>query len=116
MLEGTIGDTQMVLVRLAPDGPVDGAPVWTVISGNSTLLSDPTHPAWDDTLAEGMQMFLVSETLPTDTAGPVDTQYQVTADVQMGTQVTNLSEDILLHIVNMASTLGLTAAPPIAKP
>jgi hypothetical protein len=116
MLEGTIGDTQMILVTLKPDGPVDGVPVWTVLSGNSTLLSDPTHPAWDKTLPEGMQSFLVSETLPAGELGPVDTEYEVSADVDMGAGTQHLTDSILIHVVNMASTLGLTAAPPIAKP
>jgi hypothetical protein len=84
MLEGTISDLQMIHVKLAPDGPVDGIPLWTVLTGKSTLLSDSTHLAWDPTLPEGMQMFLVSETLPAGELGPVDTEYEVSADVDMG--------------------------------
>ena len=116
MLEGTIADFQMIHVRLAPDGPVDGPPQWSVISGKSTLLSDPAHPAWDATLAEGMQIFLVSETLPSGELGPVDTEYEVSADVDMGAGTQHLTDTIVLHVVNQASTLGLVAAPPIAKP
>lgn len=116
MLEGSIGDTQMVLVTLHPDGPVDGVPQWSVVSGNSTLLSDPAHPSWDSTLADGMQMFLVSETLPAGDPGPDDTEYQVSADVDMGAGMQTISESIMLHVVNMASTLGLTASMPVAKP
>jgi hypothetical protein len=116
MLEGTIGDTQMVLVRLNPDGPVDGVPQWSVLSGNSTLLSDPSHPAWDASLPEGYQAFLVSETFPATETGPMDTEYQVSADVDMGTGMTTLTESIILHVVNMAGTLGLTASMPVQKP
>jgi hypothetical protein len=115
-MDGTIGDTHMVLVRLNPDGPVDGAPVWSVVSGNSTLLSDPAHPGWDPTLPEGHQMWLVSETLPSGENGPVDTEYAVEADIDMGATTNHLRETITLHVVNMASTLGLTAAPPVQKP
>jgi hypothetical protein len=115
-MEGTIGDTQMVLVTLKPDGPIDGIPVWAVVSGNSTLLSDPSQPGWDGALPEGLQMWLVSETLPTAENGPLDTLYSVEADVEMGTGVSHISETITLHVVNMASTLGLTASPPVLKP
>jgi hypothetical protein len=115
-MEGTIGDTQMVLVTLKPDGPIDGVPVWAVVSGNSTLLDDPSQPGWDVELAEGMQKWLVSETLPSTENGPLDTVYSVDADVDLGTGVNHLSETITLHVVNMASTLGLTASPPVLKP
>jgi hypothetical protein len=116
MAEGTINDTQMVLVTLNPDGTVDGAPTWSVKSGLSTMFSDPTHPSWDATLPEGYQMFLVSETLPTDVDGPVDTVYQVEADVDKGTGIELLNEEIVLHVINRAATLGISMSMAIAKP
>lgn len=115
-LEGTLNDTDMVLIKLMPDGPVQGAPVWSVASGNGTLLSDPTHQAWDQTLPEGHQMFLVSQTLPSGEPGPVDTVYEVMADVDLGTAVEALVDQIIMHVVNKASSLGLTASMPMPKP
>lgn len=116
MLTGTIGDEQMVLVTLKPDGPIDGTPTWGVVSGNSTLAADPTGPGWDASLPAGYQMFLVSETLPAGQDGPMETVYEVSADVDMGSGVQTLTEGITLSVVNMAGTLGLTASQPVAKP
>src|SRR5262245_8770639 len=115
-IEGTINDRQMVLVTLAPDGPVDGVPAWSVKSGNGTLRSDPTHAGWDASLPEGYQMFLVSETLPNGETGPVTTVYEVSADVDMGTGVRTLTEAMTMHVINEASSLGVTAGFPVDKP
>jgi hypothetical protein len=127
MAEGTINDTQMTLVTLHPDGTVDGAPQWSVVSGNSTMLGDPAvwdaanlfpdaHAAWDAALPEGYQMFLVSETLADTEDGPVDTEYLAQADVDKGTGVELLTESLTLHVVNRATTLGVTMSMAIGKP
>jgi hypothetical protein len=116
MPEATIGDTQMVLYTLNPDGPLDGVPVWTVVSGNGTLLDDPLHPAWDASKPAGYQMFLVSDTLPDGEAGPVDTAYSVEADVDLGAGVQHISEVVTLHVINQASSLGGAFGVPQTKP
>ena len=41
MAEVQIRDNEMILATLQPDGPVDGVPLWSVFTGNGTLLSDP---------------------------------------------------------------------------
>jgi hypothetical protein len=116
MADGTIKDTEMVLVTLHPDGPVDGAPRWSVVSGNSTLHSDPSGPGWDPSLPEGHQMYLVSETLAADVDGPVDTEYLVEADVDKGAGIELVSESLLLHVINRATTLGVSMNMAVPKP
>src|SRR5882762_7874092 len=80
MLEITITNEQQVNVALHPvtatgrPAPVDGAPVWTVQSGNSTV-----NPA-----ADGLSAYLVSS----DTPG--DTEILVEADVDLGPGVTTI--------------------------
>ena len=105
----------MILATLKPDGPVDGVPLWTVFTGNGTLMSDPAHPQWDAALADGMQMFLVSADLPADESGPVTTEYHVQADVDKGTGVELLTETLTLHVINQATTLGVSFTPATAK-
>ena len=116
MAEITITDTQMILATIKPDGPVDGVPQWSVISGNGTLHSDPNHEQWDAALPDGYQMFLVSDTLNENEAGPLTTEYQVQADVDKGTGTELLTESLLLHVVNRTSTLGIVFTPAVAKP
>jgi hypothetical protein len=115
-MEATINDTQMVLVTLNPDGPIDGVPTWNVVAGNGTLLSDPAHPLWDGSKPDGHQMFLVSETLPGGEPGPVDTLYAVEADADLGSGIASILEEITLHVINQASSLGLTFSVPQSKP
>lgn len=104
MLEITINDTEKVKVALHPDGPVDGVPTWEIISGNSTLEAD----------ADGMGAYLISE--DTSEAGPVDTVYRVTADVDMGAGVVQLTDDCTLHVMGaQATTLGLAPSSPEPK-
>ena len=116
MAEITITDQQMILATLKPDGPVDGVPTWSVVSGNGTLHSDPMHEQWDTALPEGYQIFLVSDTLPGDVEGPVTTEYLVQADVDRGEGAVMISEPLMLHVVNQATTLGVTFTPAVAKP
>jgi hypothetical protein len=87
-----------------------------VVSGLSTLLSDPTHPLWDQSLPEGYQIFLVSETLP-PTLEQADTEYMVQADVDLGDGVQMISDGVLLHVMAQGATsLGLTTSLPAPKP
>lgn len=116
MAEMTINDLQMVMVTLTPDGPVDGVPQWSVVSGNGTLHSDTSHELWDPSLPEGYQMFLVSDTLPGGDEGPVTTEYLVQADVDKGAGIEMLSEQLLLHVINRATTLGVKMSMAVAKP
>lgn len=116
MPEVTCRDTEMVLCTIAPDGPVDGVPVWSVVAGHGTLLSDPHHADWDPAQPDGYQMFLVSDTLPENEPGPLTTTYAVEADVAHGTDVELMSESILLHVVNRATSLGLKLNAAVAKP
>lgn len=99
-----ISDKEKILVTLAPDGPVDGVPMWSVLSGNSTVEPD----------TNGMSAYLVSmDDAPT---GGDDTTYEVTADVDMGTGVVHLTDQITLHVTEaQATTLGLSAASPEPK-
>jgi hypothetical protein len=115
MAESTIGDTEMILYYLIPDGPVDGVPQWNVLSGNGTLHADPSHPDWDASLPEGFQMFLVAPTLPNGQAA-ADTTYEVSADIDMGSGVMPRVETITLHVENRLTTLGLTAKEATPKP
>lgn len=128
MFEVTIGDQEMLLLTVQPDGPIDGIPQWSVVSGNGTLLGDPAvwdpgmvypevHQAWTaGGLAEGFQMFVVSDTLPDGEPGPLSTGYAVQADVDLGTGVMTLTEPIVLHVINRTTTLGIMASVPIQKP
>ena len=128
MFEATIGDEDMLLLKVMPNGPIDGVPQWSVVSGNGTLLGDPAvwdaanlypeiHLHWQSGgLAEGFQMFVVSETLADGESGPMATEYAVTADADLGSGLMTLTESVILHTINRASTLGITAGVPIHKP
>ena len=67
-------------------------------------------------MGDGMQMFLVSADLPANEPGPVTTEYHVQADVDRGTGVELLTESLLLHVINQATTLGVSFTPATAKP
>ena len=128
MFELTLGDEEMQLLKVQPNGPVDGVPQWSVTSGTGTLLGDPAvwdaavvypeiHAAWvEGGLAEGFQMFVVSETLPANVPGPFNTTYQVRADADLGTGMAALAEEVTLHTINRATTLGIVGGVPIKKP
>lgn len=81
---------------------VDGAPVWTVVSGAGTVVAD----------ADGLGAFLLS----TDTVDGVDTVFMVSADADLGAGVTDLQDTITVTTVNaQATSLGLTADAPEPK-
>ena len=106
MLELTITNEQKVNVQLHPvtgagnPAPVDGAPVWSVVSGNSTVT-----PATD-----GMTADLISSD------DPGDTIFMVSADADLGSGVVTISDTITLHVNHaLAASLGLTASDPVNK-
>jgi len=102
----TITNEQKVEVTLAPTteagnpATLDGAPVWTVVSGDATL----------EVAADGLSAFLVSG------AADVNSVIEVTADADLGEGVVTLTDTIDLAVVAAsASALGLVAATPVLK-
>lgn len=107
MLEITITNEQQVNVVLHPvtatgrPTTVDGAPTWTVQSGDSTVT-----PA-----ADGLSADLISS----DTPG--DTEILVEADADLGQGVIPISDIIRLTVAHAnAANLGLVAGDPTPKP
>ncbi len=106
-LELKITNEQQIPVKLTPvtdtDKPatLDGAPVWSIVSGNSTVVPS----------ADGLSAMLVSAD------DPGDTQVMVKADADLGEGVEEISDIIKLSVVGAtAKNLGLTAGAPEAKP
>lgn len=102
----TITNEQKVNMTLAPktaagnDAPVDGAPVWEVVSGDATV-----EPA-----ADGLSCYLISG------AAGVNSVIKVTADAKLGEEFAELTDTIDLAVVSAeASSLGLTASPAEQK-
>lgn len=102
----TITNEQKVEVTLAPTteagnpATLDGAPVWTVVSGDATL----------EVAADGLSAFLVSG------AADVNSVIEVTADADLGEGVVTLTDTIDLAVVAAeASRLGLVAGTPVLK-
>lgn len=102
----TITNEQKVPVTLAPTTEagnpaiLDGAPVWTVVSGDATL----------EVAEDGLSAFLVSG------AADVNSVIEVTADADLGEGVVTLTDTIDLAVVAAsASALGLVAGPAILK-
>jgi len=100
-------NTQQIKVLLTPrnlkgkPAKVQGAPVWEVESGDSTLV------AADD----GLSALLVTS----DTAG--DTVYVVKADADLGEGVETIEDRVTLTVSEpKASTLGFTLGEPEEKP
>lgn len=105
-LDLTITNEQKIEVTLAPvtatgrPAVLDGAPEWSVISGNSTL----------EVAADGKSAFLVSAD------DPGDTQFLVKADADLGEGKEEISDTIRLTVAGArAANLGLTAGTPVAK-
>lgn len=101
-----ITNRQQVLVNLNPESepgvpaPVDGVPTWEVLDGDSTVI-----PA-----ADGMSATLRSS----DTDG--DTNIKVTADADMGSGVTEITDTIRLTVIDPQATgFGFTAGTPTPK-
>lgn len=81
---------------------LDGAPVWTVVSGPGTIEAD----------ADGLGAFIITP----DKSDGTQTIYQVSADADLGAGVTTIEDTIILTSTNpFASSFGLTADDPVAK-
>ncbi len=107
MLEINITNEQQVKVTLHPvtatgkPAPVDGAPTWEIITGNSTVTA----------AEDGMSADLISGD------DPGDTEILVKADADLGEGVVEISDIIQLHVAGaQAASLGLTAGDPTPKP
>lgn len=107
MLEINVTNEQQVNVTLHPvtatgkPAQLDGAPEWSVVTGNGTV-----NPAGD-----GMSADLVSSD------DPGDTDYLVKADADLGEGVVEISDIIRLHVAGaQAANLGLVAGDPTPKP
>jgi len=105
-LDLTVTNEQKIQVTLTPvtetgkPATLDGAPTWSVISGNSTL----------DVAADGLSAFLVSAD------DPGDSDFLVKADADLGSGVVEVSDTIRLHVAGaQAKSLGLAAGPAVPK-
>jgi hypothetical protein len=105
-LELKITNEEKINVKLVPvtasntPAKLDGKPTWVVTSGNSTVVVS------DD----GLSADLVSED------GVGDTVFTVTADADLGSGVTDISDTVTLTVVDpQAQSLGLVAGTPVPK-
>lgn len=103
----SITNEQQIVATLNPTtatgkpAKVDGAPVWSVISGDSIVV-----PA-----ADGLSATLISSDTPGDTVFLVD------ADANLGEGVEDVQDTITLTVLGAnAANLGLTFGQPTAKP
>jgi len=101
-----ITNEQKVNVTLSPKtdlgkpAKLDGAPVWSVVGGDSTVVA----------AADGLSADLISS----DTPG--DTTFLVDADADLGTGVEDLQETITLTVAGAnAKNLGITVGTPTLK-
>ena len=106
MVAIVISNEQKVNVTLNPvtdtkkPAKLDGAPVWSVISGDSTFIAAP----------DGLSADLVSSDTPGETVFLVD------ADADLGTGVEDLQETITLTVTGAnAKNLGITVGSPTTK-
>ena len=106
MTEVTITNEQKVNLVLNPKTDagkvveVDGKPVWSVVSGESTLV------VADD----GLSADLVSS----DTPG--DTTFLIDADADLGEGVEDVQETVTLHVAGArAKNLGVVVGTPTLK-
>ena len=102
----TITNEQKVLVTLAPTteagnpATLDGAPVWSVVSGDATL----------EVSEDGLSAYLVSG------EANINSQVEVTADADLGAGVVTLTDVVDLAVVQAsASALGLVVDTAILK-
>jgi hypothetical protein len=105
-LDLTITNEQKIPVTLAPvtatgkPAKLDGAPTWTVQSGNATVVPS----------ADGLSADLVSAD------EPGDTEILVSADADLGAGVVTVSDVIRLSVAGaQAASLGLTAGTAVPK-
>lgn len=95
-----INNMQQAEVTLNPDHPLDGAPVFTVLDGDSTVI-----PA-----ADGLSAMLRSS----DTNGV--THIEIKGDAQIGGGITEITETIELTVTDPeATTFGLSVGTPSPK-
>lgn len=106
MQEKTITNEQKITVHLNPvtdagkPAKLDGAPIWTVVSGDSTVV----------VASDGLSADLVSS----DTPG--DTTFLIDGDADLGQGVEDVQETILLHVAGAnAKNLGVTFDAPVLK-
>lgn len=106
MQETTITNEQKIPVTLKPvtdtgkPAKLDGAPVWTVVSGEATVV-----PA-----ADGLSADLISSDTPGDTVFLVD------GDADLGSGVEDIQETITLHVSGAnAKNLGISFGAPVPK-
>lgn len=106
-VEIKITNEQQVKVTLNPKtdagrpAKLDGAPKWSVVSGDSTVVA----------AEDGLSADLVSS----DTPG--DTTYLVEADADLGEGVETIQETITLAVAGAnAKNLGITVGEPTLKP
>ncbi len=102
----TITNEEKVQVTLAPltaagnPATLDGAPVWTVVSGDATI----------EVSTDGLSATFISG------APNVNSQITVTADADLGEGVTNLVDTFDLAVVQAsASSLGAIIGTPTLK-
>ncbi len=107
MLQINITNEQQVNVALHPvtstgrPAQVDGAPTWTVQSGDSTV----------NAATDGLSADLISSNTPGDT------EILVEADADLGQGVVPISDIIRLSVAGaQAANLGLVAGDPTPKP
>ncbi len=106
MVEVTITNEQKVNVVLNPKtdsgkpAKLDGAPKWTVVSGDSTVTAAP----------DGLSADLISS----DTPG--DTTFLIDGDADLGSGVVDVQETITLHVAGAnATNLGVVVGTPVLK-
>ena len=106
MVEVTITNEQKVNVVLNPKtdsgkpAKLDGAPVWSVVSGDSTVV----------VAADGLSADLVSS----DTPG--DTTFLIDGDADLGSGKEDVQETITLHVSGAnAKNLGVVVGTPTLK-
>jgi hypothetical protein len=106
MQETTITNEQKVNVTLKPvtdtgkPAKLDGAPAWSVVSGDATVV-----PA-----ADGLSADLVSS----DTPGV--SVFLVDGDADLGSGVEDIQETITLHVAGAnAKNLGISFGSPVPK-
>lgn len=106
MIEVTITNEEKVNITLNPKtvagkvAKLDGAPVWSVVSGDSTVVPS----------ADGLSADLVSS----DTPG--DTTFLIDGDADLGKGVVDVQDTITLHVSGAnAANLGVTVGTPVPK-
>lgn len=102
----SMSDQQQVVVSVSPvtatgsPAKLDGPPVFAVASGDVTLI----------TATDGMSATIVSGL-------DGDSTVSVSADADLGAGIKTISDTITVHVTSpQATSLGLTAATPVAKP